>query len=520
VTKNVTAIGEALAKLSRPSAGEGIPLAMIDRIAERLARQVDPFHGGIGGAPKFPQPGIFELLWRAYLRNGGEPYRQAVTTTLTAMCQGGIYDHLGGGFARYSTDERWLAPHFEKMLYDNAQLVELLTMAWQGARNPLYATRIVETIAWVLREMVAPGGGFSATIDADSEGEEGKFYVWTDAEIDKLLGADAASFKSFYDVTPAGNWEGHAILNRRANTHEPDAAQETVLARCRKTLFDTRAKRIPPGLDDKVLADWNGLMIAALARASLVFDQKDWLAAARTAFAFVIQSMTENGRLRHAFRNGRLAHPATLDDYANMNRAALALHEATGDDAYLARARAWVEVLDKHYWDQDAGGYFFTADDTTDVIARTKTANDNAVPAGNGTMAGVLTRLHLLTGEDAYRTRAEALVTLFSGDLGRNFFPLSTLMNNAELMQSPLQIAIVGGRDNAATRALLRAVYDKPLPNAVVATVAPDASLPPSHPAYGKGLVDGKPAAYVCRGPVCSLPLTDPAALADALKDQ
>ena len=269
-----------------------------------------------------------------------------------------------------------------------------------------------------------------------------------------------------------------------------------------------------------MLADWNGLMIAALARASLVFDQPDWLAPARKAFAFVVGSMTDNGRLRHAFRNGRLAHPATLDDYANMARAALALHEATGDDARLAQARAWVEVLDRHYWDKDAGGYFFTADDTTDVIARTKTASDNAVPAGNGTMAGVLTRLHLLTGDDAYRARAEALVTLFSGDLGRNFFPLSTLINNAELMQSPVQIAIAGSRDKAATRALLRAVYDAPLPNAIVSVVAGGAALPPSHPAYGKGLIGGQTAAYVCRGPVCSLPLTDAAALADALKNR
>ncbi|MCC7046399.1 MAG: thioredoxin domain-containing protein [Alphaproteobacteria bacterium] len=529
VTKNVAAIGDALGKLSRPSGGAGIPIGMIDRIAERLLREVDPHHGGIGGAPKFPQAGIFELLWRAYRRSGHAPYRDAVATTLTAMCQGGIYDHLGGGFARYSTDERWLAPHFEKMLYDNAALVELLTQVWQGTRDPLYATRVAETIAWVEREMAAPplaplgangGGGFSATIDADSEGEEGKFYVWTEAEIDALLGDDAPLFKRFYDVTPAGNWEGHTILNRRANPEMPDPAQEAVLAKCRKILFDARAKRIPPGLDDKVLADWNGLMIAALGRASLVFDRKDWLALARGAFAFVRDSMTENGRLRHAWRKGRLAHPATLDDYANMIRAALALFEATGEDAYLAQARAWVEVIDRHYWDTQAGGYFFTADDTTDVIARTKTASDNAVPSGNGTMVGVLTRLYHLTGHEAYRARAEALVALFSGDLQRSFFPLGTLINNAEFLQSPLQIVVAGPRDKKATRSLLRAVYDAALPNAVIAVVADGAALPPQHPAHGKGPVDGKPAAYVCRGPTCSLPLTGAAQLAEALKDE
>ncbi|MCC6467594.1 MAG: thioredoxin domain-containing protein [Alphaproteobacteria bacterium] len=525
VTKNVAAIGDALGKLSRPTGGAGIPIGMIDRIAERLLREVDPYHGGIGGAPKFPQAGIFELLWRAYRRSGDNPYRDAVATTLTAMCQGGIYDHLGGGFARYSTDERWLAPHFEKMLYDNAELVDLLTQVWQGTRDPLYATRVAETIAWLEREMVAPnaakgGGGFSATIDADSEGEEGKFYVWTEAEIDALLGADAALFKSFYDVTPAGNWEGHTILNRRANANDPDATQEAVLAKCRKTLFDARAKRIPPGLDDKVLADWNGLMIAALCRAALVFDRKEWLALARGAFVFVTGSMTEGGRLRHAWRKGRLAHPATLDDYANMIRAALALHEATGEDGYMAQAHAWVDVVDRHYWDREAGGYFFTADDTTDVIARTKTASDNAVPSGNGTMVGVLTRLYHLTGDAAYRARAEALVALFSGDLQRSFFPLGTLINNAEFLQSPLQIVVAGPREKKATRSLLRAVYDAALPNAVIAVVADGTTLPPRHPAHGKGPVDGKPAAYICRGPTCSLPLTGAAQLAEALKDE
>jgi hypothetical protein len=519
VTKNVAAIADALGKLSRPSGGNGIPIAIIDRIAEHLAREVDPFHGGVGNAPKFPQPGIFELLWRAWRRTDGEPYGRAVTTTLTAMCQGGIYDHLGGGFARYSTDARWLVPHFEKMLYDNAELVDLLTQVWQGTRDPLYATRIAETIGWLEREMVAPGGGFSATIDADSEGEEGKFYVWTAAEIDALLGPDAPLFKQFYDVTPAGNWEGRTILNRRAHPQEPTAEQEAVLAKCRRILFDARAKRVPPGLDDKVLADWNGLMIAALCRASLAFDRQDWLGLARAAFAFVRERMTKDGRLRHSWRKDRLAHPATLDDYANMIRAALAMFEATGKAAYLDQARAWVDVLDRHYWDPGAGGYFFTADDTTDVIARTKTANDAAVPAGNGTMVGALTRLYHLTGHDAYRDRAEALVRLFSGELQRSFFPLATLINNAELMQTPLQIVVAGSRGDAAMKALLRAVYDAPLPNAIVQVATDGAALPPSHPAHGKGPVDGKPAAYVCRGPVCSLPLTDPAALAKALED-
>lgn len=518
VDKNVAVIRDALAKLSQPTPGSGVTLELLDRIAERLCREVDPFHGGIGSAPKFPQPGIFELLWRAWLRTHQRAYRQAVVTTLRAMCQGGIYDHLGGGFARYSTDERWLVPHFEKMLYDNAQLIGLLTMVWQETREQLLATRVQETVDWTLREMLAPGGGFSSTIDADSEGEEGKFYVWTEAEIDRLLGADGVVFKRFYDVTSHGNWEGRTILNRRAHEAEPTAAEEAVLGHARKLLLDARARRVPPGLDDKVLADWNGLMIAALAHASQVFHRPAWLEAARHAFAFVAGTMVENGRLRHAWRQGRLAHPATLDDHANMARAALALYEATGERPYLDRARAWVADCDTHYWDKDSGGYFFTADDTSDLIARTKTVTDNAVPAGNATILGVLARLHHLTGEPAYRERAEALVALFSGELNRNFFPLSTFLNNTELLLAAVQIVVAGDPGDAATRALLQSAYDASLPTAVITALAPGASLPVSHPAHGKGLVGGRPAAYVCRGPVCSLPLTDPGALADALR--
>jgi len=521
VAKNVEALREGLGNLARQQPGQGIANEMIDRIAERLAREIDPFHGGVGSAPKFPQCGIFELLWRAWLRSGSQPYRQAVLVTLTAMCQGGIYDHLGGGFARYSTDERWLAPHFEKMLYDNAQMIDLLALVWQQTRTPLFATRIEETVDWVTREMVAPGGGFSATIDADSEGEEGKFYVWSAAEIDALLGSDATLFKQFYDVTPAGNWEHKTILNRRAYTHEPTPEQEKSLAQSRKILFVARAKRIPPGLDDKVLADWNGLMIAALAKASRVFDKPAWLDAAQNAFAFVATTMTRDGRLLHAWRNGKLAHPATLDDYANMTRAALALHEVTGEAHYVEQAKAWVTVLDKHYWDAEGGGYFFTADDTAGLIVRTKTASDNAVPAGNGTMVGALAKLHIATGDDAYRARAEEIVALFSGDLQRNFFPLATLINNAETLHEPLQIVIAGPRDDPATKALLRTALGQSLPDATIQVVPPDAgALPTGHPAHGKGLVEGKPAAYVCRGPVCSLPIVDTAQLDTVLKDE
>ena len=522
VLKNVAALREGLSRLGSPQTGDGasveISLELLDRIAERLLREVDPLNGGIGSAPKFPQCGIFELLWRAWKRTGQEPYREAVLRTLTTISQGGIYDHLGGGYARYATDSHWLVPHFEKMLYDNAELVSLLTLVWQETRDPLYAQRVEETIGWLTREMTGGEGGFYSSLDADSEHEEGKFYVWSEAEIDAVLGDEALLFKRFYDVTAGGNWEGHTILNRVAHPALADAAAEAELARCRALLLERRAPRVRPGLDDKVLADWNGLMITALAEAGLAFDRPDWVALAVGAFGFVRDRMTAaDGRLRHSRRAGVARHPASVDDYANLCRGALALFEATGDDTYLAQARQWVAVLDRHYWDGAEGGYFFAADDTEDLIARVKTAGDAAVPSGNGTMVGVLTRLALLTGEDAYRQRAEAIIATFAGEVARNFFPLATLINNAELAQLPVQIVLVGKRGDPGFAALRRAVYGVSLPNRIVLSIGSDEALPLGHPAHGKGLVDGRAAAYVCDGPVCSLPLTEAQTLVDML---
>jgi hypothetical protein len=519
VQKNVSILREALQRLGKPEAGEGIEPELFDKVAERLLREVDPLNGGIGSAPKFPQCGIFETLWRAWRRTRQTPYRDAVLRTLTTICQGGIYDHLGGGFARYATDARWLVPHFEKMLYDNAELVDLLVAVWQETRDPLYAQRIGETVEWVAREMTHAEGGFFSSLDADSEHEEGKFYVWSEAEVDAVLGDRASLFKRFYDVSAAGNWEGHNILNRLATPGLADEATEAELAECRGLLFAVRAPRVRPGLDDKVLADWNGLMIAALARAGEAFGRADWLAQAARGLAFVRERMTgADGRLLHSWREGRARHPASVDDYANLSRAALALYEATGDTGYLDQAREWVAVLDRHYWDAEGGGYFFAAGDTTGLIARAKTAADAAVPAGNGTMVGVLTRLALLTGDDAYRQRADALIAAFAGEVTRNFFPLSTLLNNAALALKPVQIVLVGAPADPGLASLREAVDRVSVPNRILSVLAPDAALPAGHPAFGKGLVGGKAAAYVCEGPVCSLPIETSQALVEHLE--
>jgi uncharacterized protein YyaL (SSP411 family) len=515
VQQNVGALKSALRRLASPERGEALSIEETDRIAERLVREVDPFNGGIGEAPKFPQTGFIELLWRAYKRTRQEPFRKAVELTLDHISQGGIYDHVGGGYARYAVDQRWLVPHFEKMLYDNAQLLALSTLVWQDTERGLYALRVAETVEWVAREMLTPDGAFASSLDADSEHEEGKFYVWSEAEIDRLLDARAPRFKDIYDVTAAGNWEGHTILNRLRHLELADPATEAELASCRALLLEARATRVRPGLDDKVLADWNGLMIAALADAATVFERPAWLDLARNAFAVITTEMSDgDGRLFHAWRAGVKRHRAILDDYANMARAALALHEATGDEAYLTAARRWVAIADAHYWDDAGGAYFFTADDADALIIRSKTAQDNPNPSGNGVMVGVLARLFYLTGEDAYRTRAERIVAAFAGDLRRQIFGFATLINGNELLQRAVQIVIRGRRGEADTDALRRAVIGVGLPNKVVALVPPDRELPAGHPAFGKGCIEGRATAYVCEGPVCSVPLVDPSALA------
>src|SRR5579864_1570668 len=420
IASNVAALRKGLSQLDAPQPGAAITLELIDRIAVQLLQEIDGVNGGIGAAPKFPQVPVLTLLWRAGCR-GNAAAKNAVLLTLDHICQGGIYDHVGGGFARYSVDARWLVPHFEKMLYDNALLIDLLTAAWQEEKKPLYAERVAETIAWLAREMRLEGGGFASSLDADSEHEEGKFYVWSEAEIDAALGARAARFKQFYEVSAGGNWEGHNILNRLAHLDRAADEIEAALAADCATLLAARSPRVRPGIDDKVLADWNGLMIAALANAASAFERRDWLDLATGAFAFVASAMSDtDGRLFHSWR-GRAQHRAIIDDYATMSRAAIALHEATGDHSYLDRARNWVAVAEKRYWD-GRGGFFFTADDAEALIARSKNALDQPNPSGNGTLAAVLARLYYLTGDDSYRVRAQATLDAFAGEARRNIF--------------------------------------------------------------------------------------------------
>lgn len=517
VLHNVEALRGALEDAARPRSGGGIAPGMLDQVAGRIISEIDMKHGGMRGAPKFPQPSMLIQLWRAWGRLGEEKYRDAVTVTLNNICQGGIYDHLGGGFSRYSVDERWLAPHFEKMLYDNAQLLELLTLVWLETREPLYARRIEETVGWIMREMTESGGAFASALDADSEGVEGKFYVWNKEEVDTLLGDDSRLFSTYYGVTKAGNWEESNILNRLAAMELGDDDNEATLARCRATLLEAREPRIRPGKDDKVLADWNGLMIGALAMVGQALDRPDWVEAAAKAYRFVYDNMVVDGRLRHSWRAGRVDHPATLDDHANLARAALLLLEATGDEDYLAQAEGWVAQINEHYRDNNAGGYFFAASDTPDLIVRNKSANDNPTPSGNGIAAEVLARLWLLTGKDEYRAGAEAVITAFSGEITRNFFPLSTLLNAADFLLNPLQVVIIADRDDKTAKTFTKLVLSAASPNRVLQRFQPGTGLPEGHPARGKGQKDNQATVYVCRGQTCSLPITNPGELAEAL---
>ena len=538
IDKNRTALVAALAEQSA-TARPGEPTEQVPLIvAEKLLPMMDGENGGIKGAPKFPQVPILTLLWRAHLKTGRADFSQAVTRALDHMSEGGIYDHLGGGFARYSVDEFWLAPHFEKMLYDNALLIDLLTLVWQETRKPLYARRVRETVEWIAREMVVEGGAgqgasssrseaqtnkaFAASLDADSEGVEGRFYVWSEAEIDNLFTpAEAELFKTAYDVTAEGNWEHTNILNRLARADLPLSPEEEAALEPLKTrLFVERDLRVHPGFDDKVLADWNGMAIAALARAGAAFGEPGWIEMAASAFRFVMETMRPDKdgerRLHHAWRDGRLQHLAMADDLANIAAAALALNEAAGDAAYIAAAESLVAELDAHYRDGTNGGYFFTADDAPALIVRRRTVADDATPAANGTLPAVFARLALMTGKPDHMARADEIIRAFAGELQQNIFPLGTYIASFETRLRPVQIVLVGTTEETAP--LARAAFGVALPNRVLMRVADGEALPEGHPARGKGKVDGQPTAYVCAGETCSLPLTDAAALEAELR--
>jgi len=516
IERNRAALMERLAAAARPAGTATIGRAELDNAALQLGGLIDPVNGGTRGAPKFPQAALFECLWRAGLRTGDARYFAAVEITLDHICEGGIYDHLGGGFARYSVDERWLVPHFEKMLYDNAQLLELLAIAYRRTGKDLYRRRAYETVGWLEREMTTEQGAFCASLDADSEGEEGKFYVWSYDEVIRQLGIeDGEFFARHYDVTPAGNFEGHNILNRLTPLPRSDA-DEARLAALREKLLSVRALRVRPGLDDKALADWNGLMIAALANAGSMLDEPRWVDLASRAFDFVAQTMTRSDRLGHSWRQDKLTFPGLASDYAAMIRAALALHEATGIASFLDHALRWQQALDRDYVQAEFGTYYLTAADAEGLVIRPAATSDEATPNHNAVAAQNLVRLAALAGDDTWRDKADRLIAAVAPLIAQNLYMHMAMLNAIDLRLRGAEIVITG--QGAATDALLAAARRLPSLDRIVFHAASAAVLPGKHPARAKLDAARAPQAFVCVGETCSLPVTDASALPEAIE--
>jgi hypothetical protein len=515
IERNRAALMERLAAAARPTGSATIGRAELDNAARQLGGLIDPVNGGTRGAPKFPQAALFECLWRAGLRTGEARYFEAVEITLDHICEGGIYDHLGGGFARYSVDERWLVPHFEKMLYDNAQLLELLAIAYRRTGKDMYRRRADETVGWLEREMTTEEGAFCASLDADSEGEEGKFYVWSYDEVIRQLGIDDGEFFArHYDVTPAGNFEGRNILNRLKPLPRSDA-DEARLAALREKLLSARALRVRPGLDDKVLADWNGLMIAALANAGSMLDEPRWLELASRAFNFVAHSMARGDRLGHSWRQGKLKFPGLASDYAAMIRAALALYEATGRTSFLDHALQWQRVLDRDYVNADTATYYLTAADAEGLVIRPAATTDEATPNHNAVAAQNLIRLAALSGDDAWRDKADRLIAGVAPLIAENLYMHLATLNAIDLRLHGAEIVVTG--QGAGADALLKAARRLSPLDRIVFHAASAEALPSQHPAREKLNVAREPQAFVCVGETCSLPITDASALPETI---
>ena len=511
ILQNSNALMARLSAVARSPQRVTIGRQELDQVAMQLGNAMDPKNGGLRGAPKFPQCAMFEFLWRAGMRTGEDRYFGITDLTLNRISEGGIYDHLGGGYSRYSVDERWLVPHFEKMLYDNAQLLDLLAVAWQRTGNFLYRSRAEETVGWLEREMTSGEGAFFSSLDADSEGEEGKFYVWSQDEIEQALGENAALFAQHYDVTARGNFEGHNILNRLNNlprSMEIDAA----LAMLRPMLHKIREERVRPGLDDKVLADWNGMMVTGLTHAGLAFYQPGWIAMAERAFAFVRNHMTRNDRLGHSFREGKLLFPGLASDFASMIAAALAIHEATGKKDYLEQAIVWQAALDRHYANPATGTYYLTADDAEGLVVRPASTSDDAIPNANAIIAQNLIRLAAFTGDHAFREKADRLIEGVLAQGGDNLFAHVALLNAIDMRLNTAEIVVTG----EGAGALLDAALALPHLNRAVLRATSADALPASHPAQEKIKASSGASAFICVGQTCSLPVTTPEALAQA----
>jgi uncharacterized protein YyaL (SSP411 family) len=485
---------------------------------QQLATSFDRRWGGFGPAPKFPQPMTLELLLRLHLRGYPDALEMA-TTTLDRMAAGGVRDQLGGGFHRYSTDERWLVPHFEKMLYDNAQLARVYLHAWQVTGHAAYRDVTLTTLDYLLREMRHPDGGFFSSQDADSEGEEGRFFVWAWDELLEVAGEEAARL---FGASPQGNWEGRNVLWRPAMEGEGSdrAIPAQAIERARAVLRSRREGRIKPGTDDKILAAWNGMAIVALAEAGRALGEPRYVDAAAAAMRFVLENLMIDGRLHRSWRDGRASGPAYLDDYAAMALGALAVYETTLDLEAMRLARTLAEEMTRLFHDPERGGFFQTGSDAETLVVRPKELFDNAVPSGNSLAAELLQRLALLMGDEGYERAgvsalrvAAQLMTQAPSAFGHALGALDLYLSAAK------EVAIVGEPNAADTLALAGEVWSRYLPNAVLAVSSADdgAAWEVVPLLAGRTPVDGRATAYVCEHFACRLPVTDPADLAAQL---
>ncbi|MBI2817081.1 MAG: thioredoxin domain-containing protein [Acidobacteria bacterium] len=530
-------VTEILQSMHATSPSEILPREAVSQAAQQMLRAYDPVHGGVGsGSNKFPPSMSMELLLREYNVTGNRVFLAPVELTLEKMARGGIYDHLGGGIHRYSTDSEWLVPHFEKMLYDQALVSSIYLDAYQVTRRKDFEQAARGICNYVIRKLQSPGGGLYSTEDADSEGKEGKFYIWTAEEVERVLGADHARlFCAYYDVTPGGNWHhpgdahvpgGPKNILRILRPLEDVARQfqlapeelERRLAACREKLFAAREERVHPGLDDKILTAWNGLMIASFAKAFAVLDEPRYREAAIFAAEFVLEHMEQHGRLLRSFRNGQAKLMAYIDDYAFFIEGLISLYEITGALEWLNEAERLLNVASQHYWDEEQGGFFFTASDHEALIVRSKLAQDSAIPSGNSVMVANLLRLELLLGRRDLREKAAAILRLFGGAITQSIFGHERMLCSVEGWHIGFkEVAIAGPAHDARTAALLRAARDMFLPNKVVAWLNPFSkeadSIRERVPLVADKEWSGTPTAYVCQNYACQLPTSDPAEL-------
>jgi uncharacterized protein len=499
---------------------------MLDTAYKGIGQQFDEAHGGFGGAPKFPQPMNIEFMLRAHVRMGDQSPLEQVTFTLKKMARGGIYDQIGGGFHRYSTDPFWLVPHFEKMLYDNAQLSRVYLHAYQITGDDFFKQIAVEVYDYLLREMTAPEGGFYSTTDADSEGEEGKFFVWDKPELESLLGDDARIAIEYWGVSTRGNFEGHNILNVPNNDDVAAGRLNLSVVELREKLdaikhklYAARTQRVHPGLDDKILSGWNGLMLASLAEAARVLDRADYRAAAVKNAEFLLRDMqNDSGRLYRTHKDGLSKISAYLEDYAAVIDGLLELYQTTFDEHWFVEARRLADSVLDHFAAGD-GGFFDTADDHEALIARPRNMQDNATPSGNALIAKDLIRLAAYTGESRYDEAARKTLALLTEAMRQYPQAFGESLSAVDMLVSGLaEIAVVGAPDSAETKALLDMVQKSFRPNSITALTPVDVPGETTIPLLSyRTLRNSKPTVYVCRHFACAAPVNTAAEVQQVL---